>query len=180
MLRVLHDRPPTGAPFMLVFKHWRRQAMASAEKLFYKVTLWLRGIPAHVWNLITTQKLLALACCNVKPTATPLAKSNLHHMTVVAWCIHPDLILVEKILYMSGSDVALVQEMPLFIDPKEVIFHNRPTLWYRVFIDIIEIEDWHTPSISSSSGGSDFGSDGDDYVCPAFSGPWLKRTSFSC
>jgi hypothetical protein len=38
---VLHDRPPPGAPFMLVFKRWRCQAMASVEKLFYRVTLWL-------------------------------------------------------------------------------------------------------------------------------------------
>jgi hypothetical protein len=42
----------------------------------------------------------------------------------------------------------------------------------------VEFEDWHTPSVSSSSGGSDTGSDGDDYVRPAFSAPWPKRTRF--
>jgi hypothetical protein len=39
MLRVLHDRPPASAPFVLIFKEWHRQAMASAENLFYRVTL---------------------------------------------------------------------------------------------------------------------------------------------
>jgi hypothetical protein len=67
---------------------------------------------------------------------------------------------------------------PLFIDPEDVIFHNQPTLRYQVFIDVLEVEDWHTPSVSLSSGRSDTSSDGDDYVCPAFSGPWPKRTHF--
>jgi hypothetical protein len=46
-----------------------------------------------------------------------------------------------------------------------------------MFIDIVEIEDWHTPSVSSSDcGDSNSGSGGDDYIRPAFSSPWSKRT----
>jgi hypothetical protein len=102
---------------------------------------------------------------------------DLGHMTVVAWCIHQDLILVEKILFVPEPDVVILRGPPLFVDPKEVIFHNQPTLW--MFIDIIKIEDWHTLSVSLSNGGSDSGSDGDDYIRPAFFGPWPKRTCFS-
>jgi hypothetical protein len=35
MLRVLHDQPPLLAPFSLMFKRWRRQALASAESLLF-------------------------------------------------------------------------------------------------------------------------------------------------
>jgi hypothetical protein len=171
MLRVLHDRPLARALFVLMFKRWRHQAMASAEKLFYKVTLQLRGILAHVRNLSTTRKLLSPTCSNVWLTPATLTNTDLDCMTIVAWCIHSDLIPVEKILFVPKEDVVIPCEPTLFVDPEVVIFHNQPTLRYRVFIDIIEIEDWHTPSVSLSSGGSDIGSDGDDYIRPAFSGP---------
>jgi hypothetical protein len=128
MLRVLHDRPPAWAPFMLMFKHWHRQAMTSAEKLFYRVTLRLQGILAHVWSLATACKLLSPACSNVRLTPATLAKMDLGRMTVVAWCIHQDLIPVEKILFVPEPDVVILRGPPLFVDPKEVIFHNQPTL----------------------------------------------------
>jgi hypothetical protein len=107
-----------------------------------------------------------------------LAKRDLHHMTVVAWCIHPDLIPVEKIMFMPEPDMDLLWGPPLFINPEDIIYHNQPMLSYRISIDIIDIEDWHTPSVSSLSGGSDLGSDGDDYIYQASSGPWPKRTCF--
>jgi hypothetical protein len=122
MLRVLHDCPPAGAPFTLIFKRWRRQLMASAEKLFYRVTLRIRGIPAHVWSISTARKLLSPACSNVRPTRATQSKVDLSRMTVVAWCIHPDLISVEKILFVLEPDEDTSR------DPEEVIFHNQPTL----------------------------------------------------
>jgi hypothetical protein len=30
---------------------------------------------------------------------------------------------------------------PLFIDPEDVIYHDLPTFYYRIFIDILEVED---------------------------------------
>jgi hypothetical protein len=132
MLCVLHDPPPASALFMLVSKHWHHQAMASAENLFYKVTLRLQGIPAHTRNLSTTRKLLSTTCSNVRRMTTTLTKADLGCMTVVAWCIRLDLIPIEKILYVSEPDVVLSQGLLLFIESKEVTFHNQPTLWYYV------------------------------------------------
>jgi hypothetical protein len=80
---------------------------------------------------------------------------------------------------MPELDVVLAHEPPLFVDLEEAIFHNQPALRHRVFIDIVEIEDWHTPSISSASGGSDSGSEGDDFLHPYFSHPWPKRIRFA-
>jgi hypothetical protein len=30
---------------------------------------------------------------------------------------------------------------PLFLNPEEVIYHCQVALWYKIFIDIIEVED---------------------------------------
>jgi hypothetical protein len=49
----------------------------------------------------------------------------------------------------------------------------------RVFIDIVEIENWNMPSVFSLSGGSDPGFDDYEYIRPSFSRPWTKRTRFS-
>jgi hypothetical protein len=48
---------------------------------------------------------------------------------------------VEKILYILEPEVVPARGPPLFIDPDEVIFHNQPTLWYHIFINILEIVD---------------------------------------
>jgi hypothetical protein len=51
---------------------------------------------------------------------------------------------------------------------------------YRVGIDVLEVEDWHVPSDSSSSdGGSDLGGDGLPSGHGGFSQPWPKKTRFS-
>jgi hypothetical protein len=57
----------------------------------------------------------------------------------------------------------------------------RPTYSvYRVGFDVLEVEDWHVPSDSSSSdGGSDSGGDGLPSVHGGFSQPWHKKTRFS-
>jgi hypothetical protein len=100
MLRVLHDPPSVDAPFVLIFKPWRRQAMASMEEHFYRVSLWIWGILAHIWSLSIVCKLLLLVCSNIRPTQATLEKTDLRRMTVVFRCIHPDLIPVEKILFV--------------------------------------------------------------------------------
>jgi hypothetical protein len=55
MLWVLHDRPLANPPFTLVFKRWHRQLNASAEKLFFRVTVALSGIPTHAWQVSIAQ-----------------------------------------------------------------------------------------------------------------------------
>jgi hypothetical protein len=48
MVHVLHDPPPIASPFILVFKRWHCQLMASAVNLFFRVMVALHGIPTHV------------------------------------------------------------------------------------------------------------------------------------
>jgi hypothetical protein len=97
---VLHDPPSVDAPFVLIFTPWRRQAMASVEEHFYRVSLWIWGILAHIWSLSIVCKLLSPVCSNIRPTQATLEKTDLRRMTVVAGCIHHDHIPVEKILFV--------------------------------------------------------------------------------
>jgi hypothetical protein len=46
--------------------------------------------------------------------------------------LQPNLIPREVIVYVSEPEEAHVRGPPLFLDPKEVIYHNRPILRYRV------------------------------------------------
>jgi hypothetical protein len=34
----------------------------------------------------------------------------------------------------------------LFIDPEDIIYHDLPSLYYHVYIDILEVKDWSPPS----------------------------------
>jgi hypothetical protein len=48
----------------------------------------------------------------------------------------------------------------LFIDPEDVIYPDLPNFFYCVYIDILEVEDWSTPSESSFGSDSDSGGNG--------------------
>jgi hypothetical protein len=69
---------------------------------------------------------------------------------------------------------------PLFVNPEEFIHHSQPTLFYQIGFDVLEVEDWHVPSDSSSSdGGSDSCGDGLPSGHGGFSQSWPKKTRFS-
>jgi hypothetical protein len=91
MLRVLHDPLPSVAPFLLVLKRWRRQALASTESLLYQVTVAICGLPAHVWSLASARQILGKSCSNLQRSAATVAKADLRRFVVMAWCVHPDL-----------------------------------------------------------------------------------------
>jgi hypothetical protein len=61
-----------------------------------------------------------------------------------------------------------------YMDPEDIIYHDLLDLYYHVFIDILEVEDWSPPSESSI--GSDTSTDGisGSRVC-GFSHPYPKR-----
>jgi hypothetical protein len=46
-------------------------------------------------------QILALACANAQPTTATLSKIDLRWFMVVAWCIHPDLIPHENVVYIT-------------------------------------------------------------------------------
>jgi hypothetical protein len=70
----------------------------------------------------------------------------------MAWCIHPDLIPREKIIFISKPPIGLDDGLPLFVRPEDVIYHKHLMLRYRVLIDVLEVADWHEPSDSLDGG----------------------------
>jgi hypothetical protein len=100
--------------------------------------------------------------------------NNLSSLMIKCWCIHPDLIPWEKIIFMP--EPVHVRGPPLFLDPAEIVYHSRPTLRYRILIDILEVEDWHYGLDSSSDDDHDDGGDGSFHRC--FIRPWPKLVRF--
>lgn len=68
---------------------------------------------------------------------------------MVEWCVHPDLVPREKVVYIP--ELTPGHRPPLFLDSEEIIYHIQPTLCYRLEIDILEVEDWHVLFSSSVS-----------------------------
>ena len=62
---VLHGPMPVGTPFYLIWKRWRRQSMASAGALCYKVLIAMRGMPAHIWNTDAAKRILGSSCARL-------------------------------------------------------------------------------------------------------------------
>jgi hypothetical protein len=175
MLWILHDPPPV-ATFSLILKHLRRQLTASVESMCFKIQLTIHGISAHAWNHSTGRQLLPPACSHVCPFESALARVDLRVFTAEAWCVHPDLIPCERLMFILESDEVHIRGPPLFLEPKEVIHLSQPALWYRVFIDIVEVEDWQPPSESSTGLDSDSSADGIlGSRVSGFSHPWPKR-----
>ncbi|CAL5070849.1 unnamed protein product [Urochloa decumbens] len=153
--RVLHAYLPPEAPFQLIWKQWRRQFMASWAPLRFKVLVELRGIPGHARNVHTAQIALGMACSGLVQAPDELAGDNLRFLHVAAWCVHPDLIPAEKLMFIpepqdtSGGG-------NLFLRPEEIIHSKHDGLWYRVEIRILEVQDWADESSSSSSEDEDY------------------------
>jgi hypothetical protein len=63
--------------------------------------------------------------------------NDLRRYLVEGWCIHLDLIPQGEVIFIP--------------EPEEVNYPKWPRLRYRVFIDVLEVVDWHVPSEDSSS-----------------------------
>jgi hypothetical protein len=172
MLRVLHDAPAGRAAFSLIFKRWRRQLHASAEELRYRITVRLHRLPpAHVRNISAASQILGPGCATLVVSSRVNTANCLSSLTLKCWCVHPDRIPLERIIFVPEPEPIEVRGPPLFLDPLEIIYHSRSTLRYRTLIEILEVEDWHAgPDSSSNDGGSRAGS---HQKC--FIRPWLKR-----
>jgi hypothetical protein len=113
-----------------VFQRWRRQLHASAEDL-----------RCCGCNPSAASQILGLGCANLVAVSPMATSNNLSSMTVKAWCIHLDPIPRGKVIFVSGPEPVHVRGPSLFLDPGEIIHHSRPTLRYRVLINILEVED---------------------------------------
>jgi hypothetical protein len=140
---------------------------------FSKIKVEIRGLPAHVWHLSPVQRLHEPACSKLQPTPETIAKTDLHRFVADRWCIHPDLFPCEKIIYVPEPDFVHVYNPPLFLHPEDIIFRDQPMLRYCVFINILEVTDWHDPFSLSGLDPNLF-----DPRRQPFSRPWPKWTHF--
>ncbi|CAL4976689.1 unnamed protein product [Urochloa decumbens] len=171
--RVLHSSPPAEAPFQLLWKRWRRQSMASFARLRYRVLVELKGVPAHAPRISSAQIALGFACSGLIEAPPELAGDSKRSFFVAAWCIHPDLIPVEKLMYIP-EPVHHFDGGNLFLRPEEIVHSGEDGLWYLVKILVWEIKDWLDESSGSSFEDEDF---------PRFRhrhrrGPWPRTTRF--
>jgi hypothetical protein len=148
--------PPTSSPALsFVFKRWCRQLHASAKDLRYRITVRLWRLPTHVCNLAAAAHILGPGCANLVVESEADTGNNLSSMTIKCLCIHPDLIPREKVIFVP--EPVHVHSPPLFLDPAEIIYHSRPTLCYRILIDILEVEDSHSSSDDGHDDGGEVG-----------------------
>jgi hypothetical protein len=134
-------------------------------------------MPAHICNLFATSQILGPDCANLVVASPVITSNNLCSLTIKCWCIHPNLIPRERINFVL--EPVQVRGPPLSMDPAEISYHSRPTLRYRVLIDILLVEDWHSlPDFSSDDGHDDGGGRGDGYHQRCFLRSWLKRVRF--
>jgi len=141
-----------------------------------------RGIPAHARNISTARIILDTSCSDLVEAPPDLVGDDKKTFFVCAWCIHPDLVPQEKVIFIQEPPEQYV-ESGLLLRPHEIIHSKHDGLWYRVDIRIVEVQDWNWPSDSSDDGTplDNFDSDEDEY--PGFeqrcrSKPWPKRTRF--
>ncbi|KAG2582472.1 hypothetical protein PVAP13_6KG412100 [Panicum virgatum] len=180
--RILHAHYPAKAPFQLIWKRWRRQAMASFASLRFRVLIEFRGIPAHARNITTATILLDTSCSDLVEAPPELVGDDRKKFFVCAWCIHPDLVPQEKMIFIQEPPEQYV-ETGLFLRPHEIIHSKHDGLWYRVHIRIVELQDWNLSSDSSDDGTPPDNFDNDEDEYPGFeqrchSKPWPKRTRF--
>jgi hypothetical protein len=89
---------------------------------------------------------LAPAHGGIQPSAAWARRTDLRHLTIDDWCVHPHLVPCQQILFIPEEFPPHVRGPHLFIDPEDIIYHDLPSLYYHVYIDILEVKDWSPPS----------------------------------
>ncbi|RLM84911.1 hypothetical protein C2845_PM04G26310 [Panicum miliaceum] len=184
--RVLHAPPLPRADIVLRFRRWQRFSSASADSMFFRVLVELRGIPAHAWSVESAWSALGAACTCPEPTPDTVARRDLRRFQAAVWCSDPDLIpnlsflrIPEPLNPNFGAE--------LYLRPDEIIHHQLRLLCYRIEIEILEIQDWRERSDGSSDPSvlpDRWRSDDDDeedypgYNDKSRSSPWPRKTVF--
>jgi hypothetical protein len=165
MLRFLHA-PVSEGPPCFTFRRWRRESWATEVTMPFRIRVGIVGVSAHLWLRSTAQEILGSSCFILELAPETESKANLQDFFVVAECVHPDLIPVEKAMLAPITEDAL----------------GQLCLRYKAMIDIIDVVDLRpTPGaplpppsagLSSSStysappGGGLTGRSGPSSACP--------------
>lgn len=163
---ILKAPVPVGTPFYLLWRRWRRQSMASAGTLRFKVLVGLMGIPAHAWDVESAERILGSSCAHLVEAPGTLARDDLREFVVAAWCVHPNCIPQEEAMAIPEP------ELPFFIEPP--LYSEFKLLRYRVRISIIEVQDWRTPDRLGDNHDPNWPNAG-QHGC---STPWPRRHRF--
>jgi hypothetical protein len=161
--RVFLAPPPQEVEFVLRFRCWHKQSRALFSPLWYKVLLAIDNIPAHAWSPSLMQAIISSSCLNFEVTSSSVNRVDLSRFFIMAWAIHPDLILNE-VGFMIPKPKEPFQEgvPPLFLRASEIIHSKSNTLQYRAFVHVLEVHDFTLldDSKTSDSYSSDSGGDG--------------------
>jgi hypothetical protein len=120
MSRVLHH-PPTDSSVTLMFKHWRRQLPATADKFLYRVIVRFRLYPCTCLEPHHAQQLFgpSYSCLQVTPSIA--TKIDLCRFTMTAWCRHPDLVPTDVVM-------AVLKQHPVHVPPPPLLEPRRNNL----------------------------------------------------
>jgi hypothetical protein len=101
-----------GPKCTLFFKRWTRLSLVDAAALPVEIDVELCSIPAHAWDLATTQELLSVSCwcwvCSMHPDTT--MQWDLSAFRVSAWCTRPEPI--PAIIDLNTEPAPAEAEMP--------------------------------------------------------------------
>lgn len=140
--RVDRDRvlaaPAMGALLALVWRPWKRTSMASRGSLRYSVLVGMTQIPLHARSATTAQIILSPSCAEVnivRPERVP--DDDDWEFFILAWCLHPQFIPDEKIIFIPEPQIP---------NPVEGALEELPGLCYLVRIRLVAFQDCYPPS----------------------------------
>ncbi|KAI5008556.1 hypothetical protein ZWY2020_009604 [Hordeum vulgare] len=86
--------------FELFFRPWIRQAQATATVMRVLVDIMIEGIPFHAWEWETADKILGSSCDIISLAPETVSREDLSLFKLRAWCRDPDLVPVEKCMWI--------------------------------------------------------------------------------
>lgn len=105
----------------------------------------MRRVPLHARSMEVAQTILGTACAHLEIAPPGIApEDDDREFFVVAWCLHPQFVPDEKIIFIPEPN-PLVHGEALYIQADEVVLNWLPGLRYLVRLRIVEIQDWSTP-----------------------------------
>jgi hypothetical protein len=109
------------------------------------VLLVIDKLPTHVWSSKIMQMIIGTSCLNFKIAPASLNREDLSHFFVVAWAIHPNLILVEVgCMVPEPKREPIIDVRPQFLWTDEIVHSKQDTLYFKAFVQVLE----YTTSLS--------------------------------
>ncbi|CAL4946299.1 unnamed protein product [Urochloa decumbens] len=107
------------------FRPWTRLVGAAVEKLRYRVSLEIEGIPAHAWGWRTARKILASSCWIERIEPASEDRSDMSFLALTAWTNKPSSIPREKTVFIAEHVQPVVYSDP---DMQRIFASVRPYL----------------------------------------------------